>query len=63
MKSATTFIIVDVAKDCKEVFNALLREGVIIRDMKAWGWSSFIRVTVGTRSENVKFLEALKRVL
>ncbi|MDD5496032.1 MAG: histidinol-phosphate transaminase [Candidatus Omnitrophica bacterium] len=61
--SATNFIIVDVKKDSKEVFNALLRKGVIVRDMKAWGWDTFIRVTVGTREEDRKFVKALKEVI
>jgi histidinol-phosphate aminotransferase len=61
--SATNFIIVDVKGDCKKVFNAMLKEGVIVRDMKAWGWDSYIRVTVGTRDENKKFVEALFSVI
>lgn len=60
VESATNFIMVDVKKDCKEIFNALLKKGVIVRDMKAWGWDSFIRVTVGKREENKRFIEALK---
>jgi histidinol-phosphate aminotransferase len=63
IKSATNFILVDTGRDCKEIFNALLRKGVIIRDMKAWGMDNYIRVTLGTRQENKKFLEALKGVL
>ena len=34
IESATNFILVDVRRDCKEVFNKLLRKGVIVRDMK-----------------------------
>jgi len=63
IKSATNFILVDTKRDCKEVFAALLRKGVIVRDMKAWGMDTYIRVTLGTRPENKKFLEALKGVL
>jgi len=63
VESATNFIMVDVKKDCKEVYNKLLKKGVIVRDMKAWGWNSFIRVTVGTRKENKRFVNALKGVL
>jgi len=63
VRSATNFIIVNVGKDCKEVFNALLKEGVIVRDMKAWGFDTFIRVTVGTKPENRKFITALKKVI
>ena len=61
VESATNFIMVDVKKDCKEVFNSLLKKGVIVRDMKAWGLDSFIRVTVGSRKENKRFVEALKK--
>lgn len=61
--SATNFIMVDVKEDCKKVFKALLQEGVIVRDMKAWGFDTYVRVTVGTRAENRKFVGALKKVL
>ena len=40
-----------------------VRRGVIVRDMKAWGLDTFIRVTIGTHRENVKFIRALKEVL
>lgn len=63
VRSATNFIIIDVKTDCKAVFNALLREGVIVRDMSAWGLNTFIRVTLGTRKENVRFVKALRKVL
>jgi histidinol-phosphate aminotransferase len=63
VRSATNFVIVNVGKDCKVVFNDLLKEGVIVRDMKAWGLDNFIRVTVGTKAENRKFITALKKVI
>jgi len=62
VESATNFMLIDVKSDCKAVFNALLRKGVIVRDMKAWGMDNFIRVTVGTRAENKKFIKALKDI-
>lgn len=62
-KSATNFILVDVGCDCKYVFNELLKRGVIVRDMKAWGMDTYIRVTVGRRTENNKFLKALKSII
>lgn len=61
--SATNFILVNVKKPCKEVFNDLLSLGVIIRDMAAWGLDTHIRVTVGTPGENKKFIESLRRIL
>ncbi len=61
--SATNFILVDVERPGEEVFRQLLKLGIIVRDMKAWGLDNFIRVTVGTKEENKKFIEALKEVL
>ncbi len=61
VRSATNFIIVNVGKDCRLVFEGLLKEGVIVRDMKAWGLDTFIRVTVGTKAENRKFVAALRK--
>lgn len=63
IKSATNFVLVDVRRDCKEVFMKLLGKGVIVRDMKAWGMDTYLRVTIGTRRENGKFVEALKSVI
>ena len=63
VESATNFILVDVKKDCRQVFDMLLKKGVIVRDMKGWGMETFIRVTVGTRTENKKFIKALTEVL
>lgn len=63
VESATNFILVDTGRDCKKVFNELLKKGVIVRDMKVWGLDTYIRVTVGTRKEDEKFIEALKGVL
>jgi len=61
--SATNFIVVDTKRDCKAIFNALLKKGVIVRDMKAWGFDTYIRVTIGTRGENSKLINALKEVM
>ncbi len=63
VRSATNFVMVDVERDGKRVFEALLKKGVIVRDMKAWGLDRYIRVTIGTRAENTEFLEALESVL
>lgn len=63
VKTATNFMMVDVEMDCAKIFERLIRRGVIVRDMKAWGFDRFIRVTVGTHEENAIFLNALKKVL
>lgn len=58
--SRTNFLLVNVERDAVEVFNALLREGVIVR---AVGIEHHIRVSIGTAKENETFLKALAKVL
>lgn len=47
----------------KEVFQAMLKEGVIIRAMDEYELYDYVRVTVGTRKENELFLKKIKKVL
>ncbi len=61
--SVANFILVDVGCDGQEVFNKCLRFGVIVRDMKQYGLKNFIRVTIGTKKENERFVRVLKKVL
>ena len=61
--SVTNFVLIDVQSDCITVFNKLLRQGVIVRDMKQYKLDTFIRVSIGTMAENRKFIAALKRIL
>jgi histidinol-phosphate aminotransferase len=56
------FLTIDVG-DGKRVFDALLREGVIVRPIGGYGMPRHIRVSIGLQVENEKFLEALQRVL
>ena len=57
------FIFVEVGSDARTVFDALLREGVIVRPLGPFGAPGAIRVTVGTSDENELFATALERVL
>ena len=43
----------------KDLFEALLREGVVVRPMAGYGFPSALRVTVGLRRENERLLAAL----
>jgi len=56
------FILIDFEKDSEEVFQALLREGIIIRPGKIWGYPTFARVTIGRMEDNQKFIKALKKI-
>jgi histidinol-phosphate aminotransferase len=61
--SRANFILVDVGRSGTDVFNWLLKEGVIVRPMTSFGMESSLRVTVGTPEENRRLVKALKKVL
>lgn len=61
--SAANFILVDVKRDGRKLFEQMLRYGVIVRDMKQYKLDNYIRVTIGTELENRKFIETLKKVI
>jgi histidinol-phosphate aminotransferase len=57
------FVLFDVERSASEVFDALMRKGVLVRPCGSFGLPSCLRVTVGTPEENQKFAEALEAVL
>jgi histidinol-phosphate aminotransferase len=61
--AVANFVYVEVGEDSRPVFEALLREGVIVRPLAPFGAAGAIRVTVGTSEENDLFAAALERVL
>jgi histidinol-phosphate aminotransferase len=61
--SVTNFILIDLGRDCLDVFRELLKFGVIVREMKQYGLKNFIRVTVGTKKENERFIKVLKKII
>jgi histidinol-phosphate aminotransferase len=61
--AVANFLFAEVGDDARPLFEALLREGVIVRPAGGFGAPGAIRVTVGTPEENAFFGEALGRVL
>ena len=61
--SVGNFISVDVGRDAAPLYDALLREGVIVRPVANYGMPQYLRVTVGRPEENARFLAALAKVL
>jgi len=57
------FILIDVHRDCVQVFKKLLLEGVIVRTGEIFGLNTTLRVTIGTPEDNRKFIGALQKVL
>jgi histidinol-phosphate aminotransferase len=61
--SATNFILIDTGTDSKIIFREMLKRSVIVRDMKAYNLDTWIRVTVGTKKENKKFIKVFQKVI
>jgi histidinol-phosphate aminotransferase len=47
----------------KTVFSALMKQGIIIRDMAAYGLPEWVRVSVGTMEQNRRFMAELSVIL
>ncbi|MBX3705451.1 MAG: histidinol-phosphate transaminase [Pseudomonadales bacterium] len=61
--SVGNFVAFEPGRDAMAVYQALLREGVIVRPIAEYGLAGHLRVTVGLPGENQRFLQALSRVL
>lgn len=46
-----------------EVFERLLKSGVIVRPVAGYGMPDHLRVTIGLEKENTRFLDSLKRAI
>jgi histidinol-phosphate aminotransferase len=57
------FILVDVKRDCRAVYEGLLRRGVIVRTGDIFGLPTHLRVTIGTSEQNERFLRELCAIL
>jgi histidinol-phosphate aminotransferase len=61
--SQANFFLVNVRQNADAVFEAMLKQGVIVRSMTEYGFPEFIRINVGLPAENERFLKALAKVL
>ncbi len=63
LPSQANFVCVDFARPAQPIFDALLRQGVIVRPLAGYRMPEHLRITIGTPEENARCLEALKAVL
>ena len=63
LPTETNFFLVDLGRDGKAFYQVMLKKGVIVRPMHAYGLPSYIRITVGTRAENERLLQAMADTL
>lgn len=63
VETQANFVLVDVRRPCRPVFEGLLRRGVIVRTGDIFGLPTFLRVTIGTMRDNQRFVRDLEAVL
>lgn len=64
VRSQANFVlIIDLPIEARVVGERLIQCGIIVRPMTGWGLPRAIRVTVGTREQNERFVGALRVVL
>lgn len=61
--SIGNFITVDMKQLAAPLYNALLRQGVIVRPIENYGLPNHLRITVGDKQQNERVLLALDTVL
>ena len=56
----TNFILVKSDRPGTELYDALLRKGVIVRPLPGTGLDHHVRVTIGTPAENARLIDAMR---
>lgn len=61
--SSGNFITIDFKRPAAPIYDALLREGVIVRPIAGYGMPNHLRISIGLPEENDRFFTALLKVL
>jgi len=57
------FLLIKLGPAAEVITKKLFDKHVIVRFMAAYDLPDFIRVTIGTMEENIRFIEALKKIM
>ena len=63
LPSIANFIAFTSTVSSKIIFNALMKNGIFIRELDNYGMQNYLRVSVGNPEENKKFLDVLEKNL
>lgn len=61
--SLANFVLIDCGRPSPPIYDALLRKGVIVRPMAAWGLPHHLRISVGTAAEMTRVIDTVNEVL
>jgi len=63
LPSLANFVLIDCGRPSQPLYDQLLRRGVIVRPMAAWGLPNHLRVSVASHPDMPRVIEALNAVL
>ena len=63
LPSAGNFVLIDCGRPAAPVYEAMLRQGVIVRPVGNYRLPNHLRITIGTRAQNERMLAALEQAL
>ena len=59
VSSQANFVLVDTGADALDLYERLMRHGIIVRLGSIWGYDAHVRITVGMPEQNDRLLEAM----
>ena len=63
MPTVGNFITINVQRPAAPLYEALLREGVIVRPLAGYQLPNHLRITIGTEAQNARCITALQKVM
>ncbi len=61
--SKTNFVAIDFGREVKNLYEALLKKGLIVRPMGGYGLDTILRISIGTHEENSLLFAALDELV
>ncbi len=61
--SQANFVLADTHRDGTELYERLMRHGIIVRLGSIWGWDTHVRITIGMPEHNDRMLAAMQEEL
>ena len=62
-KSVANFVLFDTKRNANICFENLLKKGIILRPVGNYGFSKYLRMTIGQAFENEKAIQAIEKML
>ncbi|RLG12576.1 histidinol-phosphate transaminase [Candidatus Pacearchaeota archaeon] len=61
--SQANFVMADFGEKAEEIYNQLLKQGILVRPLKAYGYPNYLRISIGLPEENEVLIKKLKSLL